>query len=456
MRQYRLKKKQTALESERVLKNVESSQRQLGGKAADAKRRRARQTRNSKAKKKLEEAKKKAATLRTQRWRLRVRLCSSDRATQSSSSVDNAFRSSSTEKRAVKKAKSSLPTTPRRKNQVLRKLIQSPSVLKQNTEDVSLSGRRELQLGKEALDSLQKHISEVKPKGGAEVDKKKAYRVLVNVAADLVKARYGLKTKLKRKLNVKNVSSKDKFWKSKVRKTRKDKISEEVKKEVEEFYLRGDISKELPSKRDVCKVKDKEGNAKVLQKHLMTMTLQEAFKMYKEENPGRKIAFTSFRKFKPKQVQRVSETSRRSCLCKTCCNAALKIEALKTFANKQAAGSKINKDELPLFKKSKRDVADETVCPYNKETGNPRAKCLNRQCDQCSAQSFISQYKTILKDLLDETIQWYCWEYVTIQRNGKEKRVTSCVAKETSVNKFLQEYQIDLKTLPSHLFRAAW
>lgn len=186
------------------------------------------------------------------------------------------------------------------------------------------------------------------------------------------------------------------------------------------------------------------------------MTLQEAFTMYKEENPGRKIGFTSFPKFKPQQVQRVSETSRRSCLCKPCCNAALKAEALKNFANKQAAASKINKDQLPLFKKSKRDVADETVCPYDKETGNPNANCMSRSCDQCSPQRLISQYKTIWKDVLDETIPWYCWEYITIQKNGKEKRVTSCVAKETSVNTFLEKYEVNLKTLPSHLFRAAW
>ena len=125
-------------------------------------------------------------------------------------------------------------------------------------------------------------------------------------------------------------------------------------------------------------------------------------------------------------------------------------------ADKQAAASKIKKDQLPLFKKSKRDVADETVCPYDMVTGNPNANCMNRSCGQCSPQRLISQYKIILKDVLDETIPWYCWKYITIQKNGKEKRVTSCVAKETSANTFLEKYEVDLKTLPSHLFRAAW
>ena len=43
-------------------------------------------------------------------------------------------------------------------------------------------------------------------------------------------------------------------------------------------------------------MKDKESNVKVLQKHLVAMTLQDVFKMYNEYNPGQKIGFTSFRK----------------------------------------------------------------------------------------------------------------------------------------------------------------
>ena len=56
----------------------------------------------------------------------------------------------------------------------------------------------------------------------------------------------------------------------------------------------------------------------------------------------------------------------------------------------------------------------------------------------------------------NEKISWYCWEYVTILKKGKEKRVTSCLAKETSLKTFLDMYSNDLKVLPSHLFRANW
>lgn len=92
------------------------------------------------------------------------------------------------------------------------------------------------------------------------------------------------------------------------------------KKEVKKFYLRGDISNELPSKKDVLKLKDKDRKVTIIQKHLMAITLQEAHKVFTEENPDMKIGFTSFRKLKPPQVKRVSEKNRWSCLCKTCCN----------------------------------------------------------------------------------------------------------------------------------------
>lgn len=55
------------------------------------------------------------------------------------------------------------------------------------------------------------------------------------------------------------------------------------------------------------------------------MTLEEA---YKSRNPVLKLGLTSFTKLKPENVNKVSETSRRSCLYQKCCNVALKVEAL--------------------------------------------------------------------------------------------------------------------------------
>ena len=61
----------------------------------------------------------------------------------------------------------------------------------------------------------------------------------------------------------------------------------------------------------------------------MTMTLEDAFKSFKSVYPNVKIGFTMFKKLKPENVRKISETNRKSCLCQICCNFALKVDALK-------------------------------------------------------------------------------------------------------------------------------
>lgn len=72
--------------------------------------------------------------------------------------------------------------------------------------------------------------------------------------------------KLNNRLNIRRQKTKSRYWEVKARKPRKYKIPEEVKKEVKKFYLRGDISKELQSKKDLLKLKDKDGKVTIIQK----------------------------------------------------------------------------------------------------------------------------------------------------------------------------------------------
>ena len=59
------------------------------------------------------------------------------------------------------------------------------------------------------------------------------------------------------------------------------------------------------------------------------MTLEDAYKNFKTLNNEIKIGPTMFKKLKPENVKKVSETSQRFCLCQICCKLALKILALK-------------------------------------------------------------------------------------------------------------------------------
>ena len=83
---------------------------------------------------------------------------------------------------------------------------------------------------------------------------------------------------------------------------RKDRISGDTRNRVEKFYLSPEISRAVPNKKDVLKVK--EGTStEFLQKHLMSVTGIEAYSRYKAKYPNEKIGLTIFRRLKPIKIR---------------------------------------------------------------------------------------------------------------------------------------------------------
>ena len=140
---------------------------------------------------------------------------------------------------------------------------------------------------------------------------------------------------------------------------------------------------------------------KVVQRHNMSMTMGDAFVLYKKMYPADKIGQTAFPKLRPVQVRKVSETSRRTCLCQICCNATLKSEALKTFA------SKVKPEESVLT--SKQEIINITLCSYDNDL--PRSACLNRTCAECRADKFVTRYKDLINGNELKEISWFRWEH---------------------------------------------
>ena len=206
------------------------------------------------------------------------------------------------------------------------------------------------------------------------------------------------------------------------------------------------IAREVPCKRSVQVENTTEGSKQTLPTYIMTMTLKEAYEMFKAEYPETKISFTSFRKMKPNRVRRISDTNRRTCLCQMCCNLALKLEGLK----------KIAVIDTTQFN-TKKQLADMTVCPYEDV---PAWKCITRECNLCGP-SLQSLYKEEIQANKDLKVTWAKWEYVTLasdaeNQGGLKKRVLSCVAKETTLPLFVTECDLDLVGYPRHLFEASW
>ena len=76
-------------------------------------------------------------------------------------------------------------------------------------------------------------------------------------------------------------------------------------------------------------------SAKYLQGFNITIAMQEAETMFNKTHPNKQIWVTSFCKLRPIQVTKITETTRKTYLCQTCCHCSLMGEALQEFSRRE-------------------------------------------------------------------------------------------------------------------------
>ena len=344
-------------------------------------------------KQKEAQQKKKLNVSRTQKWRLRVSLerQQSESATISLSEStpqstpmggqqinecsQTPFSPKSAEWRALKRVRENMPKTPIKKATLVAKLAESPRCSKILTEKqvlMSPEAQNKLEMGELLIQSLASSITDSKPHGGLTAKHRLEYGALTSVTAGS-EIKRGQKTQVLKNLKIhKRTLKRTKDWATQKRKLRKDRMVQEVRNGIRDFYQLSTVSRISPNKKDVVKVKKPDGTSTEVQKQVMTMTVAQAYELYQELNPGIKVSLTSFRMLKPQNVRHLSETNRRSCLCTTWCNMALKSEALVKFLTRE----KYVTEGLPT---NKQQLAGATLCSQEK----PAAACLDRSCASC-------------------------------------------------------------------------
>ena len=392
--------------------------------------------------------KKKKAVVNVQKWRMKVKLSKQKQAKEGKRGSTTPFSNRMAESRALKKTKETLPGTPIRRARIIEKILTPRTTAKLEGKGIitTKTAKKKLQMGLAVLDSVKASVNKIQQgsHGTLHNQKKSAMDTLTYSVLGRITKYHRLGTAIGAHLKIRKPKQfekgKDEFWKPRKRKERKDKLSNDVQESIKAFYLSPEISRQVPNMKDV---KDDK------QKHVMTMTLAEAFDDYKKANPGMKVGLTSFKNLKPANVQQVSETSHRTCLCQTCQNVVLKIEALKKFAN----GTKDVNLKSKIQPWTKKMVGSLTVCDTEGEFPNP--ECLDRTCKNCP-RGLSEQLQEALDEEGDINMNWYCWQPVMVEYDGKAKRVTSCVQQATTLKDFITEFQKDLEKFPAHYFRATW
>ena len=99
---------------------------------------------------------------------------------------------------------------------------------------------------------------------------------------------------------------------------------------IRNFYVRDDISRMAPGKRDVVTVRTNNGKEK-LQKQHMSLTIKEAFGIFKMENPNIRVGLSKFAELRPPNVLLSSQTPSNVCTCVYHQNMFLALDAIHSY-----------------------------------------------------------------------------------------------------------------------------
>lgn len=205
---------------------------------------------------------------------------------------------------------------------------------------------------------------------------------------------------------------------------RKSRLNENVEKNIHNFFHT--ISTPVPDRKSV-KRKDLE------ERKILDRPLKSVYEDYKES--GGNVGFSTFAKKVPHNIQTYNKQPWFSCLCEYCTNVDLKIKALNDFANK------VGMVECKL--KDRYHAVNITLC--DKEDGRlfHKKTCVERNCEHCNKDLFISHLTPLLSNHGHEVVKYTVWEKQDLMKNGKKSGcyyLHICQMSKSNVYMFMSNY----------------
>jgi len=184
-------------------------------------------------------------------------------------------------------------------------------------------------------------------------------------------------------------NSKRRKEQDKERKKRCDALTNDEVQKVQDFYVRDDISRMLPGKKDYVSVKQADGKREHRQKRVLLFKIGEAHELFKEES-NVQIGKSKFAELRPPQVIPSSAIDQEVCICKYHENIDLLLHGLSRISD-------------CTYMSSEEAVA-QTVCSLDS------CKCIDRVCDSCG----VTELTDHLFEGLDEDgwISYFQWQKV--------------------------------------------
>ncbi len=193
-----------------------------------------------------------------------------------------------------------------------------------------------------------------------------------------------------------------------------NRISKELEDKVSNFYMNDDVSWAAPGMRDAVTI----GDGKK-QKRYMTVNINEAYQLFKEQNPDAKIGKSKFFEFRPKHVLLMADIPHNVCICKTHDDMDSLLSGLAKV--------------VPNTPRTGRHLLDSVVCSQS------NASCMLSNCTSCSTSVFKVESGSAI-DMESETVKWVRWEDLG-GRPIKTESMLSINYAESQVNTLLSQYK---------------
>lgn len=174
-------------------------------------------------------------------------------------------------------------------------------------------------------------------------------------------------------------------------------ISEDIVRNVQNFYIRPDISYTMPGMKDEITIWI--GGTKTRKrKYYLTMFLREAYRIYIDFYLDEKIGLSKFCALRPQNVLLMHETPPDQCKCRIHENFILKLKGLK-----------IDYDSQTFWENT---LCDTTL----------NSPCWQSVCDHCAngQELHVELYP-------DEVVTWKVWEVKEIEASNHLKRLRNTV-----------------------------
>ena len=217
-----------------------------------------------------------------------------------------------------------------------------------------------------------------------------------------------------------DISYKRKKFESNERKKRSDALTQEETDKVEAFFMRDDISRMCPGKKDFVSVKTPSGRVQK-QKRLLLLNVHEAYEVFKKESDI-KIGKSKFASLRPIQVTPLTSRDQDVCICKYHENIDLILASLAKL--------------IPGMPNTSDSLLDSVVCS-NEEA------CMDGACLKCGdRQSVDDLFKGISED---QTVSYYQWN--TSDDGRVRKELMTCTIAEAE-----EDLMNQLKPFGRHVY----